>query len=173
MTSDSCSKGAAFVCCATAYAPPRMAGQPRQMEAPLVYAVDDDMPFCDSLKWLLDSSGYRTVTYPSAERFLPSHVVDAAVCLLLDVKLPGMSGFDLQAELRRRGESLPVIFISSDPSAAARIHALRSGAAEFFDKPFSPEELLTALEHLRHVPQRRSALLRECLPRFPFQRSDT
>lgn len=109
-------------------------------DPPLVYVVDDDEAFRNSLQWLLESDGYRVVTYDTAELFLLEADPAAATCLVLDVRLPGMSGLELQQELKQRGESLPSIFVTGH--ADARTALDKNGAPHFLQKPFQDAELL-------------------------------
>jgi FixJ family two-component response regulator len=119
--------------------------------APLVYVVDDDEALRDSLRWLLESAGYRVVMYSTAERFLLECEPDVAACLILDVRLPGMSGLDLQQELNRLGETLPIIFITGHADARTALEALKSGASYFLQKPFQDAQLLNLIEQaVRH-----------------------
>jgi len=119
--------------------------------APLVYVVDDDEPFQDSLRWLLESAGYRIVTYSTAERFLHEYDPGAAACLVLDVRLPGMSGLELQQELERVGETLPIIFMTGHADEWTALEALKSGASHFLQKPFQDAQLLNLIEQaVRH-----------------------
>jgi FixJ family two-component response regulator len=115
---------------------------------PLVYVVDDDEALRDSLRWLLESAGYRVMTYPTAERFLLACEPGAAACLVLDVRLPGMSGPDLQQELNRRGETLPIIFITGHGDAQTGLDALKNGAWQFLQKPFRDAQLLDLIAHV-------------------------
>ena len=115
---------------------------------PLVYVVDDDEALRDSLRWLLGSAGYRVITYPTAERFLLAWEPGAAACLVLDVRLPGMSGLDLQQELNRRGETLPIIFITGHADAQTGLDALKNGASQFLQKPFRDAQLLDLIGHV-------------------------
>ena len=117
--------------------------------APLIYVVDNDEAFRDSLRWLLESVSYRVTTYSSAERFLEDYEPGAAACLILDVRLPGMSGLDLQQELKRRGESLPIIFISAHGGVPAAVDAIKGGASHFLEKPFAEAQLHAAIEQAR------------------------
>ncbi|HEX2825061.1 MAG TPA: response regulator [Burkholderiales bacterium] len=114
---------------------------------PLVYVVDDDAACRDSLRWLLESAGYAVSTFPDAERFLKSGDADAAVCLVLDLCLPGMSGLALQEALASRGTTLPIVLISAHGDEAAAAQALRNGAIGFLAKPFAEERLLDMLRH--------------------------
>ncbi|HYH40788.1 MAG TPA: response regulator transcription factor [Burkholderiales bacterium] len=121
-------------------------------QSPLVYVVDDDEALRDSLQWLLESAGYRVATNPTAESFLLEYEPRAAVCLVLDVRLPGMSGLDLQQELKRRGESLPIIFISGHGGVPTAVEAIKNGACHFLEKPFGDAQLLSLIEQaaVRH-----------------------
>lgn len=119
--------------------------------APLVYIVDDDEPLRDSLRWLLESAGYRVVTYSTAERFLHECEPGAAACLVLDVRLPAMSGLELQQELNRAGETLPVIFITGHADERTVLEALKNGAFHVLQKPFQDAQLLDSIEQaVRH-----------------------
>jgi two-component system, LuxR family, response regulator FixJ len=111
-----------------------------------VYAVDDDAGFRDSLRWLLESAGYETRAYASAEQFLREYRCGTGVCLILDVRLPGMSGPDLQRLLRQRGDRLPVIFISGHVGVSAAAEAVRNGALHFLEKPFPDAALLRVID---------------------------
>ena len=109
-------------------------------DPPLVYVVDDDEAFRNSLQWLLESDGYRVVTYDTAEFFLLEAEPGAATCLVLDVRLPGMSGLELRQELKQRGESLPIIFVTGHADTRTALH--ENGASHFLQKPFQDAELL-------------------------------
>lgn len=112
----------------------------------LVYVVDDDDAMRDSLRWLLESTGYRVSAYSTAERFLSVYKPGAAACVLLDVRMPGLSGLELQQELNRRGEALPIIFITGHGDVPMAVNAVKSGAFHFLEKPFKDEQLLSLIE---------------------------
>jgi two-component system response regulator TtrR len=115
----------------------------------LIYLVDDDDAFRDSLRWLLESARYRVAAFASAERFLASYHRDAcASCLLLDVRMPGMSGIELQAELRRRRVLLPIIFLTGHGDVPMAVEAVKNGAYDFIQKPFANERLLALIEEV-------------------------
>ena len=114
--------------------------------APLVCIVDDDDAMRDSLRWLVESAGYRTETYPSAEAFLGCTRANGAACLVLDVRMRGMTGIELQQELNRRGHPLPIIFITGHGDVPMAVTALKSGAFHFLEKPFDDAELLGLIE---------------------------
>ncbi len=114
-------------------------------QRPLVYVVDDDGAVRDSLRWLLESAGYRVTATGTAERFLLEYMPGAAVCLVLDVRLPGMSGLDLQRELNRRHESLPIIFITGHGDVQAAAEAMKNGAWQFLQKPVADAQLVSLI----------------------------
>lgn len=111
-----------------------------------VTVVDDDEAMRDSLRWLLESAGYRVASFPSAERFLASYRPGHAACLVLDVRMPGLTGLELQQELNRRGAPLPIIFITGHGDVPMAVEALKNGAFHFLEKPFKGEKLLGLLE---------------------------
>jgi FixJ family two-component response regulator len=114
--------------------------------ATLVYVVDDDEAMRDSLRWLLESTGYRVSAYSTAERFLSAYKPGMAACVVLDVRMPGLSGLELQQELNRRGEPLPIIFITGHGDVPMAVSAVKNGAFHFLEKPFKDEQLLGLIE---------------------------
>jgi FixJ family two-component response regulator len=114
-------------------------------EYPLVAIVDDDESVRESLPDLLREFGFATLSFSSAEDFLASDTLVQTGCLILDVAMPGMTGFDLQRELKLRGHSIPIIFISAHKDEVVRRRAFQQGAVEFLFKPFSDTALLQAL----------------------------
>ncbi len=114
-------------------------------EYPLVAVVDDDESVRESLPDLLREFGFATHSFSSAEEFLTSDSLVQTECLILDIAMPGMTGFDLQRELKLRGHSIPIIFISAHKDEVVRRRAFQQGAAEFLFKPFSDTALLQAL----------------------------
>jgi FixJ family two-component response regulator len=115
-------------------------------ESRRVYVVDDDDAFRDSLRWLLESAGYRVALFSSAERFLASRQAGGGACLLLDVRMPGLSGIELQAELNRRGDGIPVIFLTGHGDVPMAVEAVKKGAYDFVEKPFANTRLLALIE---------------------------
>lgn len=111
----------------------------------LVSVVDDDESVRESLPDLLKEFGFAVQAFSSAEEFLASGDVDSTRCLILDIAMPGMSGPDLQRELVRRGQAIPIIFITAHGDVADRPRLIRQGAAECLFKPFSEAALLKAL----------------------------
>jgi RNA polymerase sigma factor (sigma-70 family) len=117
-------------------------------DGPIVILVDDDAELRRSLSLVLSLSGYRTITYPSAEallRDLDLHS-DQAGCIVLDLRMPEMDGLQLQEALHARGCLLPVIFITAFGDVPASVHALKGGAIDFLEKPFSTEGLVARIE---------------------------
>jgi FixJ family two-component response regulator len=113
---------------------------------PLVAVVDDSESVRESLPDLLEQVGYAVQAFGSAEAFLASTAAGATNCLILDVGLPGMSGPDLQDELRRRGNHIPIVFITAQGDKSVRPRLIGRGAAACLLKPFSDTELLDAVE---------------------------
>lgn len=111
----------------------------------LVSVVDDDESVRESLPDLLRELGFAVQAFSSAEDFLASHCVSQTRCLLLDIAMPGMSGLDLQRELTRRGQEIPIVFITGHGDETTRPRVLEQGAVECLFKPFSDTALLQAL----------------------------
>jgi len=126
----------------------------RVAERPLVSVVDDDESVRESLPDLLGEFGFAARTFLSAEEFLASDRVDQTRCLILDIALPGMSGPDLQRELKRRGQEIPIIFITASTDQTVRPRLLEQGAIECLFKPFSDTALLEALSAALRADER-------------------
>ena len=112
---------------------------------PLISVVDDDESIRESLPDLLREYGFEAQVFTSAEEFLASDVVADTSCLLLDVAMPGMSGPDLQRELKLREQSIPIVFITAQRDGTVRPRLMAQGAVECLFKPFEPTDLLEAL----------------------------
>jgi FixJ family two-component response regulator len=112
----------------------------------LIGIVDDDESVRDSISSLLRSAGYRTAVFESAEALLDSDRLGEPDCLVLDIRMPGLSGLELQSQLHGMKCLTPVIFITAHSNDEARAKALEQGAVAFLDKPFNDEALLNALE---------------------------
>lgn len=110
--------------------------------APVVFVVDDDPAMRDSLRWLIESTGLNVETFGDAQTFLARIRPDLPGCLVLDVRMPGMSGLDLQAELTRRGIGLPTIVVTGHAEVPMAVRAVKAGAIDFIEKPFSDQLLL-------------------------------
>jgi FixJ family two-component response regulator len=115
-------------------------------ERPLVAVVDDDISVRESLPDLLQQVGLAVQSFASAEAFLTSDAADATRCLVLDVGLPGMSGPDLQRELGRRGDRVPIVFITARGDRSLQTRLLAAGAVACLFKPFSDTALIEAVE---------------------------
>lgn len=113
---------------------------------PLVFVVDDDASVRDSLEDLIGSAGLDAQTFASAQEFLSSPRPHVPSCLVLDVKLPGLSGLDLQQELAKTGAQIPIIFITGHGDIPMSVRAMKAGAIEFLTKPFRDDDLLNAVE---------------------------
>lgn len=113
---------------------------------PLISIVDDDDAVRNSLDDLIRSIGFRTQGFPSAEAFLNSNQARGTACLILDVRMPGMNGLDLQRQMVAANWRIPVVFITSHADDDARARALEAGAVAFLYKPFREEELFNAID---------------------------
>jgi len=112
----------------------------------MVVVVDNDAPVRAALSALLKSAGYAVDTYASAESFLESDRLSSTGCLLLDVRMSGMGGLELQEHLARLDAKIPIILMTAHAEATLRSRALAIGPAEFLEKPFTDEALLGAIE---------------------------
>ena len=112
---------------------------------PLISIVDDDESVRQALKSLIDSVGFRAEVFHSGEEFLKSPYLLQTDCLIADVRMPGMSGLELQERLSAAGSSIPIVFISAHEDKEARARGLRAGAIDFLQKPFSEDSLLGAI----------------------------
>jgi FixJ family two-component response regulator len=111
----------------------------------VVFVVDDDASIRAAVKSLLKSVGLRSEAFESTEEFVSTVRPDAPSCLVLDVRLPGMSGLDFQLELEKRGVRIPIIFITAHGDIPMTSRAMKAGAVEFLPKPFQKSELLDAI----------------------------
>lgn len=114
----------------------------------VVYVVDDDDAVRDSLQWLLEASRYRVLGFDSAEKFLAEHDPDAIAVAIVDVRMPGMSGLELQDELIARGVPYPIIFITGHGDVPMAVSTMKKGAVDFIEKPFDQEALKTLVERM-------------------------
>lgn len=117
----------------------------RASPPPLVAVVDDDQAVREALPDLLREFGFATRAFASAEELLAFDDLGGCSCLILDIAMPGMTGLDLQRELRRRGHGVPVIFITAQTDEAIRVRAAEEGATGVLLKPFGDAALLSAL----------------------------
>ncbi|MEJ2309754.1 MAG: response regulator FixJ [Gammaproteobacteria bacterium] len=112
----------------------------------VVFIVDDDEAMRNSLRWLIESVGHTVETYASAQAFLDNHYPGRSGCLLLDVRMPGMSGLELQSQLDSHDIRLPVIILTGHGDVGMAVKAMKAGALDFIEKPFDDELLLAAIE---------------------------
>lgn len=113
-----------------------------------VYVVDDDEAVRDSLKWLLEVSDYRVELYDSGESFIAKYDPNAIAVLVLDVRMPGMSGLEVQEHLLARNADLPIIFITGHGDVSMAVNALKRGAVDFIEKPFEQAALKQLVERM-------------------------
>ncbi len=129
------------------------------MNPATVCIIDDDASMRTALNRLLKLAGYRVNAFPSAEVFLESGVPDEPCCLIVDVRMPGMSGLDLQETLSRQNPDLPIVFVTGHGDIRMAVRAVQAGAVEFLPKPFKSRELLAAVE--KALERHRHALARQ------------
>ena len=113
--------------------------------APIVFVVDDDPSVRSSLKFLLSTVGLHVESFDSADAFLHKKPSDAPSCLVLDVRLPGLSGLDFQRELAAKKTPIPIIFLTGHGDIPMSVRAMKAGAVEFLTKPFRDQDLLDAV----------------------------
>jgi FixJ family two-component response regulator len=123
-------------------------------KVPTVFVVDDDASVRGALARLLDSAGYQTETFASAEGFLAQSRFDAPGCILLDVRMPGLNGLELQQALAAADRQLPIVFITGHGDVPMSVRAMKAGAEDFLPKPFDDEELLKAVARALNKSQR-------------------
>lgn len=136
---------------------------------PLVFVIDDDAGVRASIQRLLKSVGLRSEAFAAGQAFLQRPPHDGPTCLILDVRLPGISGLELQRKLIQSGVHIPIIFISAHGDIPMTVKAMKSGAAEFLTKPYSDQELLDAIQQaLQHdrVARRQQNEIAELQHRF-------
>src|SRR5262245_39536826 len=116
------------------------------MATALISVVDDDDSFRRALLGLLESLGHTVASFGTAREFLDSGLVAETACLISDVQMPGMTGFELQAKLQAEGRRMPIIFVAASPGPRAREQAIAAGALAFLGKPFSEGTLIATLD---------------------------
>jgi two-component system, LuxR family, response regulator FixJ len=115
-------------------------------EDPVVYVVDDDAQLCASLAWLLGSVGLQASCFHDARSFLAAYDATRLGCVVLDVRIPDTSGFDLQSVLTEMGSDLPVVFMSAHGDIPMSVRAMQAGAVEFLEKPYNPQHMLEVVQ---------------------------
>ncbi|MDZ4686340.1 MAG: response regulator transcription factor [Planctomycetaceae bacterium] len=113
---------------------------------PTVYVVDDDPALRKALRWLMESIGLRVLTFASAQEFLSAYGSEQCGCMVLDVRMPGMSGLELQERLREQGCDLPMIVMTAFGDVPMAVRSMKAGAVHFFEKPVSDQVLLDQVQ---------------------------
>lgn len=113
---------------------------------PTIWVVDDDPSVCKALRRLIKSVGFRVKTYTSAQEFLDAGHMEDPGLLILDVRMPGLSGLELQKQLAASGSKIPIVFITAHDNGDAYTTAMEEGAVAFLHKPFDDQELLRAID---------------------------
>lgn len=127
----------------------------------MIYVVDDDDGMRRALDTLLSTVGYKTAVYSGPTEFLAKFKVDAPGCLVLDIRMPDMSGLEVQQQLNRMGSMMPVIFITGHGDVPMAVQAMKEGAFEFIQKPFRDQDLLDRINHaLRQDAENRGTVAR-------------
>lgn len=124
--------------------------------SPCIAIVDDDQALRDSLAWLLDSVGIASRTYADGDAYLSDHP-ESVDALLLDVRMPGLSGLQVQQQLNERAHAPPVIFMTGHGDVPMAVTALKAGAFDFIEKPFNPQQLIDTVQQVLAEHQRRQA----------------
>ncbi len=119
--------------------------------ASTVYIVDDDEAVRDSLRWLLEANTYRVKSFASAEAFLAEYREDQAGILIVDVRMPGMSGLQLQEELLARKSHMPVVFITGHGDVPMAVNTMKKGAIDFLEKPFNETDLRDTVSRMFEI----------------------
>ncbi|MDB6057858.1 MAG: DNA-binding response regulator [Verrucomicrobiales bacterium] len=130
---------------------------PAKQSVSVVFVVDDDAAVRESLDSLIRSVGLRVESFASAQQFLGQKPPETSACLVLDVRLPGLSGLDLQRELLGADRVIPIIFITGHGDIPMSVRAMKAGAVEFLTKPFRDQDLLDAIHHA--IERDRAALV--------------
>ena len=120
-----------------------------------VYVVDDDDAIRDSLRWLLEANDYKVELYDSGESFIAKYDPNAIAVLVLDVRMPGMSGLEVQEHLLARKADLPIIFITGHGDVPMAVRVLKKGAVDFIEKPFQQAALKAQVEHMLNEARER------------------
>jgi two-component system response regulator FixJ len=135
--------------------------KPDKSAAPVIYVVDDDDGMRRALDTLLSTVGFKTVVYSRPTDFLGNFKADAPGCLVLDIRMPDLSGLEVQQQLNRMGSMMPVIFITGHGDVPMAVQAMKEGAFEFIQKPFRDQDLLDRINHaLKQDAENRSTVSR-------------
>ena len=118
---------------------------------PTVFVVDDDEAIRGVLNWLMDSVGLKSESYASGQEFLTAYDPDRTGCLVLDVRMAGMSGLELQSALAQKSADLPIILLTGHGDVQMAVHAMKAGAFDFLEKPFNNQQLLDLVQKALHT----------------------
>src|SRR3990167_2877991 len=129
---------------------------------PIVYVIDDDQAMVESLSWIIESVGLQVKTYVRAQDFLEQYDCDQHGCILLDVRMPGMSGPELQFKLNEQGATLPIIFISGHGDVPLAVRVMKAGAIDFLTKPFNDQVLLESINKALRIDKSNREKRQEC-----------
>lgn len=125
------------------------------MNEPIIFVVDDDESVRIALSRLIRSVGFEVIALSSAEEFLAADLPDRPTCVVLDVRLPGLNGLDLQKELKNAGRGIPIIFITGHGDVPMSVRAMKAGAIDFLQKPFNDQALVDAINRALIVDKER------------------
>lgn len=134
---------------------------------PTVFVVDDDDAVCDAFGMLLRAAGMRVETFRSAETFLKAHRAGRSGCLVLDIRMPGMSGPELQDELHKRRQQIPIVFLTGHGDVPLAVRALKKGAVDFIEKPPEEERLVLAVLNALQIDRQRRQAANRYEPAHP------
>jgi FixJ family two-component response regulator len=137
--------------------PPKMTGDLGEDREPIVLVIDDDMSIRESLAGLFRSVGLRVKVFGSAPEFLQSDLPNAPSCLVLDIRLPGISGLDFQIDLADAGIHIPIIFMTGHGDIPMSVQAMKAGAVDFLTKPLRHQEMIHAVTRAIAADQKRRA----------------
>jgi DNA-binding NtrC family response regulator len=138
-----------------------------QPARPTIFVVDDDAAVRDALKLLLRSVGHAVETFGSAQEFLDAYGEDRAGCLVLDIRMPGMSGLELQQKLNEKHSILPIIFITGHGDVPMAVEAMQAGAVDFIQKPFRDQDLIDRINQALEKGQQQSRCARRAQRHSP------
>jgi FixJ family two-component response regulator len=135
---------------------------PQKSGAPTVFIVDDDPAVRDAIRWLMEQVKLKVQVFSSADEFLLNYTPGTKGCIILDIRMPGMSGLELQDRLKAAGALIPIIFITGHGDVPMAVNAMKSGAADFIQKPFRDQDLLDRIQKaLQRDKERREVRARE------------
>ncbi len=129
------------------------------MNPNIVYVVDDDLGMLESTQWLLESVDLRVKTFSNGQQFLDALIPEEAGCLILDIRMPGMGGLNVQEVLQKRQITLPIIFVSGHADVPIVVRAFKSGAIDFIEKPCSQQLLLDSVQYALQQSQRDTVMV--------------